>query len=43
MSTVTEMLKSLAIMMSKLINNINLMNDAENISYHTDDQAPYEW
>jgi hypothetical protein len=19
------------------------MNDAENISYHADDQAPYEW
>ncbi len=43
MSTVTEMLKSLVIMMSKLINNINLMNDAENISYHTDDQTPNEW
>lgn len=27
----------------KLINNINLMNDAENISYHADDQTPNEW
>ena len=29
--------------MSKLINNINLMNDAENISYHADHQTPNEW
>lgn len=30
-------------MTSKLINNINLMNDAKNISYHADDQTPNEW